>query len=134
VIGKARGNDLPLLREIERAADEIFCDLGMDATADGEPAPPRALRAYERDGTAWVSVDDRDRPIAFLVVDVIDQAAHIEQVSVRPESGRQGIGAALIEAAASWAQEQRLDAMTLMTFRDVAWNRPLRAARFPSCR
>ena len=124
MIRKARGNDLPLLHGIERAADEIFRNLGMDAIADGEPAPPQALRAYERAGRAWVSVDERDRPIAFLVVDIVDRAAHIEQVSVHPESGRQDIGATLIEAVASWAKEQGLDAMTLMTFRDVPWNRP----------
>lgn len=109
VIRKARGNDLPRLREIERAADESFRDLGMDAIADGEPAPPAALIAYERAGRAWVSVDDRDRPTAFLVVDVVDQAAHIEQVSVHPESARQGVGARLIDTAAWWAQQQGLE-------------------------
>jgi hypothetical protein len=39
VIRKARGNDLLRLRKIERAADERFRDLGMDAIADGQPAP-----------------------------------------------------------------------------------------------
>lgn len=124
VIRKARGNDLPGLREIERAADEIFRDLGMDAIADGEPVPPEAMNAYEQGGWAWVSVDERHRPRAFLVLDVIDRAAHIEQVSVHPEVARQGIGARLIETAARWAKQQGLEAMTLMTFRDVPWNRP----------
>lgn len=124
MIRRAQGNDLPRLREIERAADAAFRDLGMDAIADGEPAPPEALSAYERAGRAWVSADDRDPPTAFLLLDVVDRAAHIEQVSVHPAFARQGVGAALIEAAARWAQQKAFDAMTLMTFRDVPWNRP----------
>jgi GNAT superfamily N-acetyltransferase len=123
MIRAARGDDLPRLREIERAADEIF-RVGMDAIADGEPATPEALAAYERAGRAWVSVDDEDRPVAFFVVDVIDRAAHIEQVSVLPQFARQGIGATLIDIAMGWATRQGLEAMTLMTFRDVPWNRP----------
>lgn len=52
----------------------------------------------------------------------IEAVIRIEQVSVHP--ARQGVGAALIEAAARWAQQKAFDAMTLMTFRDVPWNRP----------
>lgn len=124
MIRAARGDDLSRLREIERAADEIFRDLAMDAIADGEPATSEALAAYERAGRAWVSVDDEDRPVAFLVVDVIDRAAHIEQVSVLPQFARQGIGATLIDIAIGWATQHGLEAMTLMTFRDVPWNHP----------
>lgn len=124
MIRKARGDDLPRLRDIERAADEIFRDVGMDAIADAEPATPEGLATYAGAGRAWVSVDDEDRPAAFLVVDVIDGAAHIEQVSVDPQFARQRIGAALIETAVCWATQQRLQAITLMTFHDVPWNRP----------
>jgi GNAT superfamily N-acetyltransferase len=124
VIRKAQGHDLSRLRLIERAADERFRGLGMDAIADGQPAPLEALSAYQRAGRAWVSVDEQDRPTSFLVVAVVDRAAHVEQVSVHPESARQGIGATLIETVAWWAKQQGLQAMTLMTFRDVPWNRP----------
>lgn len=124
MIRQAREEDLPALRDLERAADQLFRDLGMDAVAEGEPTPLAALSAYRRDGRAWVFADDRDRPLAFLLLDVIDGAAHIEQVSVMPTAARRGVGAALIRAAADWARQHGCDALTLMTFRDVPWNAP----------
>jgi GNAT superfamily N-acetyltransferase len=71
-----------------------------------------------------VFVDDLDRPVAYLLVEVIDAAAHIEWVSVHPESARRGRGEMLIEAAAGWAKQRGLEALTLTTYRDVPWNRP----------
>jgi ribosomal protein S18 acetylase RimI-like enzyme len=45
-------------------------------------------------------------------------------VSVRPQAQGRGLATALLEAAADWAGERGMAAMTLTTFRDVAWNRP----------
>jgi len=36
---------------------------------------------------------------------------------------RQGVGAMLIETAASWAQDLELMSLTLTTYQDVPWNR-----------
>ena len=124
VIRSARSEDLPRLRDLERAAGAIFRDLGMDAIADDEPLSIGALAAFQSAGRAWVFVDDLDRPVAYLLVEAIDTAAHIEQVSVHPESARRGLGGMLIEAAAGWAKQRGLEALTLTTYRDVPWNRP----------
>lgn len=124
MIRTARPQDLPALRELERAAGEPFRSLGMQMVADAEPPSLETLAEYQRDGRAWVSVDDRDQPIAFVLLDIVDAAVHIEQISVHPGSARRGIGATLIETAAEWAAQQGFAAVTLMTFRDVPWNRP----------
>jgi len=124
MIRSARTEDLPALRELERAAGEPFRSLGMQRVADAEPPPMETLAAYQGDGRAWVSVDGRDQLIAFVLVDIVDGAVHVEQVSVHPGSSRQGIGATLIEAVAQWAARHGFAALTLMTFRDVPWNRP----------
>ena len=71
-----------------------------------------------------MSVDAHDRPVGYVVVDVVDGAAHVEQVSVHPTSARQGVGRALIERAASWATAHDLRALTLTTYVDVPWNGP----------
>jgi GNAT superfamily N-acetyltransferase len=55
---------------------------------------------------------------------LVDGAAHIEQVTVHPDHQRRGLGRALIETADRWASEQSLPALTLSTFREVAWNAP----------
>jgi GNAT superfamily N-acetyltransferase len=65
-----------------------------------------------------------DRPVAYLLVDVVDGEAHIEQVSVRPEHARRGIGRQLIEVARDRAVAHELPALSLTTYADVPWNGP----------
>jgi GNAT superfamily N-acetyltransferase len=123
VIRAARGEELEKLRELERAAGSIFRELDMDAIADDEPPSTAALAVLQAAGGVWVGTDEADVPVAYLVVQVIDAGAHIEQVSVHPRAARQGLGRALIETAASWARQRGLKALTLTTYRDVPWNR-----------
>ena len=124
VIRPARGEDLETLRTVEREAGRAFAELGMDAVADDEPLPVDALFAFQRDGRAWVAVDEDDRPVAYLLAAVVDRGAHVEQVSVRPDWAGHRLGAALIETAAGWGRRQGLAALTLTTFGEVPWNRP----------
>lgn len=117
--------ELPLLQDIERAAGEPFRSLGMAAIAEDEPLPLDVLESYRDAGRAWVAdPDGAGRPVAYLLMDAVDGAAHIEQVSVHPTAARRGIGRALIEHVASVAATQGLTALTLTTFADVPWNAP----------
>jgi GNAT superfamily N-acetyltransferase len=117
-------DDLPAIQVVEVAAGTLFRDLGMDATADHEPPDAEVLSDYISGGRCWVGVDPDDGPIAYILVDVVDGAAHIEQVSVRPDHAHQRIGAALIDTVAGWAAEKLLTAVTLTTFAAVPWNGP----------
>jgi len=58
------------------------------------------------------------------VLDVVDGAAHVEQVSVHPDHAGRGIGCALLERAAAWARAHELRAITLTTYVEVEWNGP----------
>jgi GNAT superfamily N-acetyltransferase len=120
----ARPDDLPKLQEIERAAGELFREVGMPSVADDEPSSIAELAIYQDASRAWVSVDSGDEPVAYLLLDVLDGEAHIEQVSVHPAHGRQGLGKRLIDVVATWAVEHGFSALTLTTFVDVAWNGP----------
>lgn len=120
----ARRDDLPTLQEIEVAAGALFADVGMQAVADDEPPTLDALSGYEREGRAWVAVDDRDRPVGYALALEVDGHAHLEQLTVHPECGRQGRGRALVETVVGWARAQGAGAITLSTFVDVPWNRP----------
>jgi GNAT superfamily N-acetyltransferase len=123
VIRFAREDDLPMLREIERVAGP-WAEIGMQTIADDEPLSVDELREYQRDGRAWVSVDDADRPVGYLIAMWIDGCVHIEQVSVRPDHTGRRIGRALIEHLAAWARERAAPALTLTTFAEVPWNAP----------
>ncbi|MFF6773404.1 GNAT family N-acetyltransferase [Streptomyces sp. NPDC012637] len=116
--------ELLLLQDIERAAGEAFRPLGMVEIADDDPLPLDVLESYRTAGRAWVAVDATDRPVAYLLTDTVDGAAHIEQVSVHPDAARRGVGRALIEHLAGTAREQGLSALTLTTFAEVPWNAP----------
>ncbi|MFI8519542.1 GNAT family N-acetyltransferase [Streptomyces sp. NPDC085481] len=123
-IRAAAAAELPLLQDIERAAGEAFRPLGMGDIADDEPLPLDVLEGYRRAGRAWVAVDGADHPVAYLLADTVDGAAHIEQVSVHPDAARRGVGRELIDHLAAAAREQGLTALTLTTFTEVPWNAP----------
>jgi GNAT superfamily N-acetyltransferase len=59
-----------------------------------------------------------------LISDFVDGCVHIEQVSVHPDHGRQGVGRALMDHAAARARAERAPALTLTTFAKVPWNAP----------
>ncbi|HYA69538.1 MAG TPA: GNAT family N-acetyltransferase, partial [Acidimicrobiales bacterium] len=68
---------------------------------------------------------DHDDPVGYLLVARVDGAAHVDQVTVRSDHQGRGVGGALIAQAIAWARAQKVTAVTLTTFSDVPWNRPL---------
>lgn len=111
------------LQEIELAAGQMFTSIGMDLVAEGDPLSEAVLAEYIEDGHAWVVAAD-DLAVAYLVARVVDDAFHIEQVSVHPSRARQRLGRSLIDLAASTARSTGFDAVTLTTYVAVPWNGP----------
>ena len=105
-------------------AGSLFAAIGMDSVAEDPPLPLEVLAAHQAAGTAWVSVDDDDRPVGYALALEVDGLGHLEQLSVAPAAGRQGRGAALVEAVCRWAAASGAPAVTLSTFLDVPWNAP----------
>jgi GNAT superfamily N-acetyltransferase len=120
----ARVDELAVLQDIEVAAGRCFRDVGMPEIAGDEPLPLRELTRYQEAGMAWVAVDAADLPVAYLIAARIDAGVHVEQVSVHPDSARQGVGRSLLEHVAAWAEAAGVPALTLTTFEDVPWNAP----------
>ncbi|AUY48739.1 GNAT family N-acetyltransferase [Streptomyces sp. CB01881] len=141
-IRAATREDLPLLRELERAAGAPFTAIGMPEIAEDEPPTVEELAHYLDGGTALVALSDegggraggdaddgraggeegeRGTPVGYLLAEPVDGALHIEQVSVHPGHARRGIGRALIEHLAATTDAP---ALTLTTFADVPWNAP----------
>ncbi len=78
----------------------------MDLVADDDPGSVEELARYAESGRAFVSVDTQERPVGYLLLDIVDAAAHVEQVSVHPNHARRGIGRGLIEQAVTWARTE----------------------------
>ena len=101
---------------MEAAADGLFRDRGILDLPP--PAPP------EDRARAW-RVLVAGRPVhGFAVLEQLDGAVHLEQLSVDPGHGRRGIGAALLAAAVNEARRNGADRITLLTYADIPWNAP----------
>jgi len=123
-IRAARATELAALQDIERAAGEMFRDIGMPAIADGAPWSLDVLAGFEKAGRLWVVSDLEDRPVGYLMAEPVDGCLHVEQVSVHTGSARHGLGRALLEHVASLATADGVPALTLTTFLNVPWNAP----------
>jgi GNAT superfamily N-acetyltransferase len=117
VIRPARIEDLGLLREVELRAGSMFATIGMHEIAGDDPGDiddDQIVFVAELDGVV----------VGYVLVLVVDDALHVEQVSVVPEAAGRRLGAALVDRAAQHARELGLDRLTLTTFRDVPWTKP----------
>lgn len=121
-IRRARADELALLPGIEIASGECFREIGMAWVADDDPLPMAQLQAAHRRGEVRVAA--APPPVAFVVTAPLDDAVHIEQISVHPAHARRRIGAALIEHVAETARGRGAAALSLTTFADVPWNAP----------
>lgn len=120
----ARVEELPALREIERAAGRLFAEIGLDNVANATPLPLDFLQAQQGAGLVWVLTDADDQPVGFAAASELDGALYLEEIDVHPAHGRRGLGKWLIETLCVWAEKQGYPAVTLSTFRDVPWNAP----------
>ncbi|MDT7666025.1 MAG: hypothetical protein QOD04_5581 [Pseudonocardiales bacterium] len=135
----AQEDELPLVREVERASGEIFRDIGLAEIADDEPLSLTELGHYQRAGRAWVTTEGGTerggaggaegggaggKLLAFLLAEPVDGNLHIAQVAVHPAAAGRRLGAALIEHLARLAVADRAPRLTLTTYREVPWNAP----------
>ena len=123
----ARSRDLPLLATIELAAATLLTGHAPPAML-AETTPLAELRRAQRAGRLWVALAG-DTPIGFAHVKRLEpRHAHLAEIDVHPDHGRQGIGRRLVESVCDWATRRGDRGVTLTTFRDVPWNMPFYAS------
>jgi predicted N-acetyltransferase YhbS len=71
--------------------------------------------------------EDGSGPIGFAACEPFDDALHLWELAVRRERQGQGVGRALIRAVIDAAGARGCAAVTLTTFREIAWNAPFYA-------
>ncbi|SEF62625.1 Acetyltransferase (GNAT) family protein [Nonomuraea solani] len=112
----AEAGELPGLVAIELAADGLFEQVGI-------VFPPGTTMIEEVDDPGTVLVEG-EPPAGFAMLGRVDGNVHLEQLAVRPDDMRQGIGGRLMTAVLDHARASGGSAVTLTTFRDVSWNAP----------
>jgi GNAT superfamily N-acetyltransferase len=122
-IRPAEMRDIPTMQDIEIVGCQIFAEIGMQEIADDGAHESELLAEYVAGGRAWVAEADGE-VAGYALADMYDGTAHVEQVTIYPRFARRGIGGALLDTVERWGRERGSTALTLLTFRDVAWNGP----------
>lgn len=114
-----------MLPAVERSAGEAF--RAIDDLAWIAGAADLSVDRYATliaGGAAWVACDAAGDVVGFLCGEVFGDTLHIWEMSVRRDRQLAGLGGRLLATATAWAATLRLPAVTLTTFREVAWNEP----------
>jgi len=119
----AHSNELPLLLEVERRAGRRFDDILELVGVSDDITPLQELVDAEKNQLVWVCLSSQ-RIIGFAYATLIDGCCHLEELSVLPEFGKNGIGTALLNQVCHYTMENELAGVTLITFRDIPWNAP----------
>jgi GNAT superfamily N-acetyltransferase len=135
VIRPADAGEIACLGEVERDGDRRYAGYdGVPAGFDDAVAPSTLERARQ-EGRLWVAAgmsggeteegSGDGEIIGFALVDALGGEAHLAQLSVRLAFQGRGVGRRLVDAVVAWARDGSMAAVTLCTFGDVGWNRPL---------
>jgi len=125
-ITRADGADIARLVEIDRAASTLFRETGLigeDALGEHVPADTLDAAIAAREVLAmrhrWTG-----EAVGFALTSGRGDTLYLDQVSVHPDHGRQGLGEKLVRRVIADAKERGLKTVTLSTFRDLPWNGP----------
>jgi GNAT superfamily N-acetyltransferase len=127
-IRRAVPADADFLAAIEQSGGELFRTLPELAWIADEPiGTADEFLPLILAGTVWVAEAGVSGIVGELRATIADDALHIVELAVSRQFQQHGIGRALIDAAAKWSRVRGLRALTLTTFRHVAWNAPFYA-------
>lgn len=111
--------------EIERQAAAAFAgEAGIDPERTRSEDDYARLIRRGHSLVAHVNEGAGEAMAGFLVAQPFSRELHIWEMDVAPAFQRRGIGAGLVRAAQIDARNTGLRAITLTTFRDLAWNAP----------
>jgi GNAT superfamily N-acetyltransferase len=125
LIRRASPAEIDELKAIDDDACRLYeaAGLRLDLPADHPfTQAERAcwLRCAEM-GNVFVAEPGGGRPVGLLVMDRIDGAAYLEQLSVRMHAQQRGLGRRLLARAVEWAAREDV---WLTTYAHQPWNRP----------
>jgi GNAT superfamily N-acetyltransferase len=125
LIRPGRHGEAQALPDIERDAGRSFLTIPDLAWIAGDQVMSvEAHNAAIANGALWVAEDAAGAIVGFLSAELFTDALHVWEMAVRAAAQRNGIGARLIAASIDHARRLGSPALTLTTFRDVAWNAP----------
>jgi 4-diphosphocytidyl-2-C-methyl-D-erythritol kinase len=124
-ISSAAAEEIPDLVAIEIAANALFAGTGLlPPDTLGNHVPAEVFAEAIPAGHVHTVRDDKGRLAGFTLTSVRGKALYLDEISVHPDHGRQGLGAALLGRVAAEAKDRGLRTVLLSTFLDPPWNAP----------
>jgi GNAT superfamily N-acetyltransferase len=121
-VRRARMEDADRLPDVERSAGQLFRTIPELAWIAGDRVmSTEDHRSFITHSLEWVA-DGAAGPAGFLAAEQIDDELHIWELAVHADHQGRGVGRQLMRAALAHARAKGCAALTLTTFRDVAWN------------
>jgi len=115
---------LSAIPAIELAASAMFSEADLPVEIRYLVTEDELLYEAQSEARLWVALTDDKTPVGFAMVDFLDGGAHVDEMDVMPDYGRQGIGTRLMHTLIDWARSNNYPALTLVTFRHLPWNAP----------
>jgi predicted N-acetyltransferase YhbS len=122
-IRRARPDEAELIRTIEDSAAARFKG-SAHAYVNDHAAPPAAIYAALAAEGLVLMADQDGGAVGFAACELFPDALHLKELAVLHRKQGQGVGRALIAAVRAEARRRGRAAITLTTFRDLAWNAP----------
>jgi GNAT superfamily N-acetyltransferase len=111
-------NDASVL--FEQAGLTLDLPIGHEFAMNERARWVRSLLADQ----ALLATSPDGAPIGFAAADTIDDESHLDQLSVRTQFMRQGVGTTLLNAVVAAARAAGSAGLWLTTYSHLSWNRP----------
>jgi GNAT superfamily N-acetyltransferase len=120
--------DFDALCDIDTDASALFVSAGLDfeSASDNEferNEQQRWLQSLAA-GSCWIAIGPGEREVGFAALTMLDSEPYLQQISVRANFMRRGIGAWLIGRVVQAALDAGHSRLWLTTYAHLAWNRP----------
>ncbi len=115
---------LSAISAIELAAVTMFPETYLPVEVRFLVTEENLLHEAQSESRLWVALTDDRIPVGFAMADIVDGSAHLDEMNVIPDFGRQGIGTRLMKTVIDWARASDFPVLTLITFRHLPWNAP----------
>jgi GNAT superfamily N-acetyltransferase len=121
---QAEQDHLVAIPGIEHAAATMFSEEDLPRHIRYRVTSSETLQEALRQNRLWIAVTRHDLPVGFAYAAELDGHAHLDEMGVHPDHGRQGVGSKLLMAVCTWAKTHGYSGLSLVTFRHLAWNAP----------
>jgi GNAT superfamily N-acetyltransferase len=109
--------------KIELAAAAMFSETDLPRNLRYKVTHISYLQEALEQKCLWVALDG-DKPVGFAAASIVDGVGYLDELAVKPDFARQGIGTMLMSTVIDWGHAERFSSLMLITYAHLAWNAP----------